>query len=141
MAILKFYGTKIASCTRRVATLLHELQVPEIPADDEGFILYESRAICRYIAAKYPASGLIPSDPEAHALFEQLGWPYDDAIINEQLKILDQKLDAYEVILGEHRYLAGEVCSVQPFFFSSLSLLIYDFILIYLVACVDICSP
>ncbi|KAF8147105.1 hypothetical protein K438DRAFT_1989961 [Mycena galopus ATCC 62051] len=38
--------------------------------DDEGFILYESRAICRYIAAKYPASGLILSDPKAHALFE-----------------------------------------------------------------------
>jgi glutathione S-transferase len=33
--------------------------------------LYETRAICRYIAAKYPASGLIPTEPKANALFEQ----------------------------------------------------------------------
>ncbi|KAF8205903.1 glutathione S-transferase [Mycena galopus ATCC 62051] len=108
--------------------------------DDEGFILYESRAICRYIAAKYPASGLIPSDPKAHALFEQatsvelsnfdpsaskegvqlnhkkLGWPHDEAVITEQLKILDQKLDVYEAILGKHRYLAGETLTLADLF-------------------------
>jgi glutathione S-transferase len=28
MAILKLYGGKIATCTRRVATVLHELKVP-----------------------------------------------------------------------------------------------------------------
>jgi glutathione S-transferase len=41
--------------------------------DDDGFILYESRAICRYIEAKYPNQGtsLIPTDPKANALFEQ----------------------------------------------------------------------
>jgi glutathione S-transferase len=39
--------------------------------DDNGFILYESRAICRYIAAKYPESNLIPTDPKKNALFEQ----------------------------------------------------------------------
>jgi glutathione S-transferase len=115
MAILKLYGAKIATCTRRVGTVLHELNVPfelievdvmggahktpeylkkqpfgQIPyivrihsaaifpthrgnvaQDDDGFILYETRAICRYIAAKYPASGLIPTEPKANALFEQ----------------------------------------------------------------------
>jgi glutathione S-transferase len=116
MAILKLYGGKIATCTRRVATVLHELKVPfelievdfrnggnktpeylkkqpfgqipyivrmqcsaviltthrdDVGQDDDGFILYETRAICRYIAAKYPTSGLIPNEPKANALFEQ----------------------------------------------------------------------
>lgn len=43
--------------------------------DDDGFILYESRAIGRYIAAKYAAQGnpgLIPlGDLKQIALFEQ----------------------------------------------------------------------
>jgi glutathione S-transferase len=39
--------------------------------DDDGFILFESRAICRYIVAKYPDCKLIPTDPRKNALFEQ----------------------------------------------------------------------
>lgn len=41
--------------------------------DDEGFILYESRAICYYIAAKYPNQGtpLLPTELKANALFHQ----------------------------------------------------------------------
>jgi glutathione S-transferase len=41
--------------------------------DDDGFILYESRAIARYLIKKYPTHGaqLIPSDPKSEALFEQ----------------------------------------------------------------------
>ncbi|KAF7359786.1 hypothetical protein MVEN_00703700 [Mycena venus] len=44
-------------------------QIPYI--DDSGFILYETRAICRYLAANYSASGLIPTEPKTNALFEQ----------------------------------------------------------------------
>lgn len=35
--------------------------------------MYESRAICRYICAKYPNQGtnLVPTDLKAHALYEQ----------------------------------------------------------------------
>ncbi|KAJ7624270.1 glutathione S-transferase [Mycena polygramma] len=166
MAILKLYGAKIATCTRRVGTILHELKVPfelievdimhgatkvpeylekqpfgQIPyIDDDGFILYETRAICRYIAAKYPASGLIPTHPKENALFEQaaaveltnfdpsagkaglqffkknLGWPFDQAIIDEQLPILDKKLDAYERILAKNRYLAGDKLTLADLF-------------------------
>ena len=40
--------------------------------DDDGFQLFESRAIARYLVNKYGKdSGLIPSDPKANALFEQ----------------------------------------------------------------------
>ncbi|KAJ7254590.1 glutathione S-transferase, partial [Mycena rebaudengoi] len=41
--------------------------------DDDGFILCETRAICRYIAEKYADQGtpLLPTDLKAKALFEQ----------------------------------------------------------------------
>ena len=40
--------------------------------DEDGFILYESRAIARYLIAKYaPDNGLIPRDLKKNALFEQ----------------------------------------------------------------------
>jgi Glutathione S-transferase len=43
--------------------------------DDDGFILYESRAICRYIAEKYQNQGtpnLLPiKDLKSRAIFEQ----------------------------------------------------------------------
>lgn len=44
-----------------------------IRQDDDGLILYESRAICRYIEAKYSdrEPKLIPTEPLANALFEQ----------------------------------------------------------------------
>ncbi|KAJ7263591.1 glutathione S-transferase-like protein [Mycena haematopus] len=167
MAILKLYGAKIAMGTRRVATVLHELKVPfelievnlmagehkspaflkkqpfgQVPyIDDDGFILYETRAICRYIAAKYPASGLIPKDPKANALFEQaaaveqanfdpsatavavelfkkqyMGMALDQALVDAQLEVLDKKLDAYDVILGKQRYLAGDKLTLADLF-------------------------
>ncbi|KAF7346820.1 hypothetical protein MSAN_01821100 [Mycena sanguinolenta] len=113
-------------------------QIPYI--DDDGFILYETRAICRYIAAKYPTSGLIPTEPKASALFEQaasveitnfdpsaskagvellkktLGWPSNEAVVIEQLEILDKKLDAYEVILSKSHYLRGEILTLADLF-------------------------
>ena len=41
--------------------------------DDDGFILYESRAITRYLATKYANQGtkLIPTDLKDWALYEQ----------------------------------------------------------------------
>ncbi|KAF7335783.1 Glutathione S-transferase [Mycena venus] len=167
MAILKLYGAKIAMCTRRVATVLHELKVPfelieinlmagehktpeymknqpfgQIPyIDDDGFILFETRAICRYIAAKYPASGLVPTELKANALFEQaaaveltnfdpsaslvaielfkqkyFGALPDQTLMDAQLEILDKKLDAYDVILSKQRYLGGETLTLADLF-------------------------
>lgn len=40
-------------------------RVPTI--DDDGFILWESNAIVRYLARKHDQGGLCPSDPQAYA--------------------------------------------------------------------------
>ncbi|KAJ7727393.1 glutathione S-transferase [Mycena metata] len=165
--VLKLYAVSISTCTRRTATIFHELQVPfelvevdwknnahktpeflekqpfgQVPyLDDEGFIVYESRAICRYVAAKYPESGLIPTDPKANALFEQAvsveltrfeptggkiglalytqktsGVVADKAIIDPLMATLDKTLEGYEVILGKHRYLAGDTLTLADLF-------------------------
>ncbi|KAJ7806948.1 thioredoxin-like protein [Mycena olivaceomarginata] len=166
MTILKLYGYTKASCTRRVATVLHELKIPfelvhvdvmsgehktpaflekqpfgQIPyIDDDGFILYESRAICRYLAAKHPESGLVPSDVKTAALFEQaasvelsnfdpsaskaglellkrdMAWEYDQAVIDASLEILDKKLEGYEAILAKQRYVAGDTFTLADLF-------------------------
>ncbi len=41
--------------------------------DDDGFIVFESRAICRYLEEKYPNQGtkLIPTDLQKRARFDQ----------------------------------------------------------------------
>ncbi|KAJ7513137.1 thioredoxin-like protein [Mycena galericulata] len=166
MAILKLYGGRNATCTRRVATVLHELKVPfelievdmmngehksaefmkhqpfgQIPyINDNGFILYETRAICRYIAAKHPEAGLIPAEPAANALFEQAaavevanfdpsagaagielwkrnyGFPSSQAVIDAQLEVLDKKLEGYEAILAKQRYVAGDTLTLADLF-------------------------
>ncbi|KAJ7323355.1 glutathione S-transferase [Mycena albidolilacea] len=108
-------------------------QVPMI--DDDGFIVYESRAICRYILEKYPNQGpeLLPKGLKERTLVEQAaaveyatftpallpvlkevrpkrlrGEPVDQAVLDEALKELSAKLDVYEVILSKQKFLAGD---------------------------------
>ncbi|HEU4778342.1 MAG TPA: glutathione S-transferase N-terminal domain-containing protein [Steroidobacteraceae bacterium] len=46
---------------------------------DGDFVLWESNAICRYLAASQPRSTLLPEDPRAHALVEQwMDWQAAD---------------------------------------------------------------
>ena len=96
--------------------------------------MYESRAIGRYIATLGSGPELIPTDPKAHAKFEQaasieyanfdplasglayeqvfkpmLGGEADEKRVEELVVKLNGKLDAYEVILGKQKYLAGDV--------------------------------
>jgi glutathione S-transferase len=100
--VVKVYGAKSSTCTQRVLTALLEKNVPfelvtinlsvgehksekylklqpfgKVPVlDDDGFILFESRAIAKYIAAKYTGQGtpLLPAehDLKAYGLFEQV---------------------------------------------------------------------
>ncbi|KAK0236258.1 glutathione S-transferase [Armillaria nabsnona] len=168
--VLKLYGSPFSTCTKRVATVLHEKRVPfeiysinlaagehKTPSylekqpfgvvpyiDDDGFILYESRAISRYIALKYESQGtkLIPTDDlKSIALFEQAASveqssfdPYATAVgmekiikprkgiqANEEtveaaLTSLSAKLDAYDVILAKQKYLAGDDVTLADLF-------------------------
>ena len=101
-------------------------QVPAL--DDDGFALYESRAMARYIDGKF-GSVLIPKDAQTRALMEQwisietsnfsghaMKFIYHSVFKREQtpevLKAADEKLDlAFSVLarrLAEQPFLAGE---------------------------------
>ncbi|KAH0832874.1 glutathione S-transferase [Lanmaoa asiatica] len=98
--VLKIHGHAVAPLVRLVAEVCKEKEIPyevvnvavykgehKTPAfkqfqpfgqvpyiDDDGFILYEARAICRYLVKKYEGQGtpgLIPKDPKSEAIFEQ----------------------------------------------------------------------
>ncbi|KAI6158452.1 glutathione S-transferase [Pisolithus thermaeus] len=159
---LTIHGAPYSTCTRLVALVCKEKQIPfnlsvvdlskgqhkapgfvavqpfgQIPyIDDDGFVLYESRAIARYLIRKYPnqgTQGLIPTDPKEEALFEQAasieafnfnpfasgiafekvfkprrGLQTNEQAVEERLALLRAKLDAYDVILGKQKYLAGD---------------------------------
>lgn len=166
--VLKLYGHTVSTATRRVACVARELKVPyelvtidlfsgehksapvlekqpfrQLPwIDDDGFVLFESRAICRYLVAKYgPSSSLVPKDLSGNAKFEQAASieicnfdPYataigtekvlkplsgvqpDEAKIQENLNIFSSKLDAYEAILSKQTYLAGDHITLADMF-------------------------
>ncbi|KAF8204442.1 glutathione S-transferase [Mycena galopus ATCC 62051] len=166
MAILKLYGDGSATCTRRVATILYEAREPfelieidrskgehktpsylekqpfgRIPyMDDDGFFLFETRAICRYIAAKHPECKLIPTDPKQNALFEQAasielcnfefnagravaearkprkGLKTDPAVVAAAIVDLDKVLEGYDAMLAKQKYLAGDEVTLADLF-------------------------
>ncbi|UQA62267.1 glutathione S-transferase family protein [Polyangium aurulentum] len=94
---MKVYGHPMSTCVRKVLCTLAEKGVeaefvlvditkgeqksPEflarqpfgvVPAlEDDGFQLYESRAIIRYLDAKLPGTSLVPADLKDRALMEQ----------------------------------------------------------------------
>ncbi|KAJ7122357.1 glutathione S-transferase-like protein [Mycena epipterygia] len=116
-------------------------QVPVI--DDDGFILYETRAICRYLVEKYPDQGtpLVPTSIQGRAIFEQgasiemanfhpavmkvaieavgkkrQGLPVDQAFLAQAIAEFSAKLDVYEVILGKQKFLGGDELSLVDLF-------------------------
>ncbi|KAG6917724.1 hypothetical protein DXG01_001375 [Tephrocybe rancida] len=167
--VLKLHGSGQSTCTRRVGALLREKKIPfelvvvdmmkgehkspaylekqpfgQIPyIDDDGFILYESRAICRYLDDKYPTNGpkLIPTDPKKKALFEQaasvelnnfdpyahdavaevvfkpyLGQTPDQEVFKKHIANLEKNLAAYEKILSKQKYVAGDEFTLADLF-------------------------
>src|SRR5690242_10327489 len=94
---MRIYGHPMSTCTRKVLTTLAEKKVtaefttvditkgegktPEnlvrqpfgqVPAmDDNGFVLYESRAIIRYLDETLPGVALSPKDAKGRAKMEQ----------------------------------------------------------------------
>ncbi|XP_077507971.1 glutathione S-transferase 1-1-like [Amblyomma americanum] len=81
----------------------------KVPAmDDNGFVLYESTAICYYLLSKYaPASPLYPSDFQKRAKVDQILWTvssflqpvassYIRAAIVRRKKLTAEELNAFE---------------------------------------------
>ena len=99
---IKIYGSPYSTCTQRILTVCGEKSIPyelvainlatgehkspsflekqpfgKIPVlEDDGYVVYESRAICKYLAAKYTGKGpeLMPPSTslKAFGLFEQV---------------------------------------------------------------------
>jgi glutathione S-transferase len=99
----------------------------------EGFTLYESRAICKYLATKY-SFPLLPRDSavEATAVFDQaqstemlyfaepagkivfekfakrfMGLPADDTVVSDSLRSVEMFFDVAERLLHDKDYMAG----------------------------------
>ncbi|KAG8952801.1 hypothetical protein FRC04_003726 [Tulasnella sp. 424] len=166
--VLTIIGHPMSTCTRRVKVVLIEKGVDytikpidwsvgehkseahlqkqpfgQIPVleEEDGFVLFESRAITRYIATKYADQGTKllpdPSDAKAVALFEQAacieqadfdpyasgiayekvfnpmkGTPTDEKRFQYLVDTLSSKLDGYERILSKQKYLAGNEITI-----------------------------
>ncbi|KAG8710023.1 hypothetical protein FRC11_004945 [Ceratobasidium sp. 423] len=171
MVTVKLHGSTLSTCTKRVATVCKEVGVNyelvpvdlatgehkteaflsqkqpfgAVPVlDEDGTQLYESRAICRYLTAKYGKdSGLLPDtkDVKAYGLFEQaasieystfdpsasgltwervfasaFGFPSDEKLGQKHLSTLKEKMDGYERILSKRKYLAGDNFTLADLF-------------------------
>lgn len=166
--VVKIYGAIISTCCQRVVTVCKELNIPyeivpinfdkgehkspeylekqpfgQVPymIDDDGFTLYESRAIARYLAEKYAPGKLTPTEPKGAGRFNQAAsvevsnfdpsaasivfeivfkpmWKLtaDQGVVAEKTKALEGKLAVYEVILSKQKYVAGnELTAVDLF--------------------------
>jgi len=167
--VFKLYGIYRSPWVCLVAAVLHEKKVPfelvsvnladgehktpeylakhpyhQIPyIDDDGFILYESKAICYYIASKYANQGtpLLPTGVEANALYQQAvfvelshyhqhgmlaasetfgrqrqGLPPNQEAFDKHIADLSGKLDVYDKTLSKQKYLLGDEISLVDFY-------------------------
>ncbi|WP_426749445.1 glutathione S-transferase family protein [Myxococcus sp. Y35] len=161
---MKVYGHPMSTATRMVLTTLaekgHEAELVlvdltkgeqkhpahlerhpfgVIPAlEDDGFRLYESRAIVRYLDRKLAGPSLTPSDVQAFARMEQFisvehcyftpaamkviwerlfkgllgGGAPDEARIEEGMKGIERVFGIVDPVLGKQPYLAGDSFSL-----------------------------
>ncbi len=156
--MLKIFGHPMSTCTRKVLMTLAELETPhefvlvdfakgehkeaahlarqpfgQLPAlNDDGFSLYESRAMCRYLNEKFGGK-LIPSDIKQRATMEQ--WisvetsnftphamkfiyehtfkrPQDASVLETAGKGLEVALGVTNTHLAKNIYLAGTEFSI-----------------------------
>jgi len=171
----KLHGHPRSVCTRRVALVAKERNIPYefVPIDlatgehkrpahlehqpfgqvpyitqDDGFELFESRAIGRYLAVLGSGPELIPTDPKAQAKFEQaasveyaqlepisgglieekvvkqfLGQTTDEGRVKALVVQLEDKLDIIDAILSKQKYLAGDITLADLFIIPTLALI------------------
>lgn len=156
---MKLFNADLSPNCLRVRAVIHELELnvelvdvdllsksrpPELMAanpngkvptfiDDDGFSLFESRAINTYLAAKRPERGLYPDDPKRRAIVDQWSYwqalqlgpvvqaigfervlkpqfgigPSDEAVIAAKTAELDRQLPILEAGLEHREWLAG----------------------------------
>jgi glutathione S-transferase len=160
---MKIYGLPMSTCTQKALIVLAEKgteaelvivdlgkgehKQPEhlarqpfgvIPVlDDDGFLLYESRAIIRYLDQKLSGSSLTPSDPKARALMDQWisvensyfsphvmtivhqrllapmrGAQPDEAVVSKAKSEVAKTLEVAGKALAKQEYLAGGTFSL-----------------------------
>jgi len=155
---MKIYGHPMSTCTRKVLTTLAETNTeaelvvidfakgehkqPEhvarqpwgkVPTlDDDGFTMYESRAMCRYINDK--AGGkLVPADARGRGMMEQwisIEYSYftppsmkyvyqyifkreqEASVLETAQKELEVAMPVIEAHLAKHQYFAGAEFSI-----------------------------
>ena len=117
----------------------------KVPVLEDGdFVLWESRAICTYLASLKPEAGLVPSDLEPRALMEQWSWwqaihlgpamqklsfelflkekfgmgDPDAAVIEAERKATDQFLDVLEQGLAGQDWIVGRL-SLADFYLAT----------------------
>jgi len=164
----KLHGVSTFTCTRRVALIAKERNIPyefvpinfataehkqpahvehqpfgQVPyiSQDDGFEIFESRAIGRYLATLGSGPELTPTEPKARARFEQAasveysqfdpiatgilvekvfkpfrGMETNEERVKELISQLEGKLDGYEAILGKQKYLAGDEVTLADLF-------------------------
>jgi glutathione S-transferase len=161
--MMKIFGHPMSTCTRKVLMTLEETSTPfdftlvdftkgehkkephlgrqpfgQVPAlDDDGFALFESRAMCRYINDK-SGGALIPADVTARAVMEQ--WisietanftphvmkfvyhyafhrPQEASVLEAASKGLEATLAIMDAQLGKGPFLAGAALSLADICF------------------------
>ncbi|KAH9018220.1 glutathione transferase [Lactarius deliciosus] len=174
---IALYGAPRSTCTRRVALIAKERNIPynlttvdlmkgehthasyrehqpfsQVPYINYGGLeLFESRAIGRYLATQGSGTELVPTEPIARAKFEQaasieysqfdpvasaiayekvfkgyLGKEANEPLVVELIERLNAKLDAYEVILGKQKYLAGETVTLADLYHLPYGTIIFE---------------
>jgi glutathione S-transferase len=161
---MKVYGHPLSSCTRKVLLTLaekgaqadlvpvdlfvgehkaaghmarHPFGVVPVLEDDDGFVLYESRAIIRFLDARFAAPPLTPSAPRELARMDQWlsvdqsyvaphtralavervlkkheGRAPDGAVERAAEGALASALAVYDAALRQHGHLAGDAFSL-----------------------------
>ncbi|ERS98132.1 glutathione S-transferase [Sporothrix schenckii 1099-18] len=118
-------------------------KVPAVAFPDSDFVLYESRAICKFLAHKYNFP-LLPAatDLPATALFDQaqsvemqyfaepagrinfetvakrfMGLPADEAVVAASLKAVLAYFDVAETLLQKQEYMAGTTFTLVDIYY------------------------